>query len=146
MIKEKKNLGNQVTLIEKVLIIVLVLLAVFYLYIEYKYLADHLLEAFFFLITLILLIVLIFLRFSRENKAIISFIFGIVGLSFLIINLFNRYTPLNEYLGLPIQLVSIFGLIYGVAGLKSDKKKVAVIGIILNIFQFITLLIPRYQY
>ena len=146
MLEEKTNHGNQVTLIEKVLIIVLVLLTVFYIYVEYKYLANHLLEAFFFLITPALLIVLILLRFSRENKSIISLVFGIMGVVFLIINLLDRYTPLNNYMVTPMQIVSIFGLFYGINGLKSKQKNLAIVGIVFNILQFITLLIPRYQY
>ena len=143
MVKEKIN---EITVVEKFLIVLSVLLIVFYLYVEYKYLANHIVGAFFFLITPLIFISIILLRFSIENKAKISLIFGVIGLIFLITNLFDRYTSLNIYLGLPIQMMSIFGLIYGIIGLTSKKRGLAITGIIFNLLQFITLLIPRYQY
>ena len=94
----------------------------------------------------LIFLVLILLRFSRENKAKISFILGLVGLLYLTLAWLDRYSPLVYKLAFGIQVLSVLGLTYGIFGLKSSKKNLALIGIILNIAQFSTLLIPRYIY
>ena len=144
MLKEKITEIRELKIVEKILLILLLLFILFYLIVEYKYL--NLLRVIFNIGIPAFLIFIILLRFSNENKAIISLISGVIGLSFLILNLFNRYTPLNIHFGLPIQITSVFGLVYGIVGLKSNNRNISIVGIILNILQFITLLIPRYSY
>jgi len=87
-------------------------------------------------------------KFSPENKAISSLRFGLISLSLLIISglldwflepylerenllviekYINQFTSLIQ---LPIaSLIALIGLIFGIKGLKSSKKKFAIIGI-----------------
>jgi len=66
----------------------------------------------------------IFIKIFKDNPSIVSLVLGIVGLFFV---------------G-SIILIGIFGLIFGINGLKTDKKSIAIAGIVLNSLQFLLLI------
>jgi len=65
-------------------------------------------------------------KLSREKFAFISFVFGIITVS----GIWTLETILA-----PLALLSIpLGLIFGILGLKSQRRKLAMAGIILSLF------------
>jgi len=81
-------------------------------------------------------------KFSPENKAISSLRLGLISVSLLIIGVFmnsgfGEVIPITEFhsrilsmiLCLASPLIALLGLIFGIKGLKSSKKKFAIIGI-----------------
>jgi len=90
-----------------------------------------------------------------EGKAIVSLILGIIsGISILaiilLIELLTRLErlpmsmPLAEFIFYGIApFIGIIGIVFGISGLKSTKRKFAIVGIILCL---IGLLVPLYYF
>lgn len=71
-----------------------------------------------------------------KNKAVYSLILGIVNIVILLIVTFYQYGEIllqASWVLLVTLLIAIIGLIFGIMGLRSSKKKLAIAGIILGI-------------
>lgn len=140
--EEKKDAEElpKIFLVEKIFIVLLALIILFDvndIYIAYYVqsklgiqITDVLLTPLLaVLVVSIGLLILIMLKFSREIKSKISFVVGIMGI--LILGLHNLGNFLIDlFWATPIMLV--FGLIYGIIGLKSSSRKLAIFGILFN--------------
>ncbi|HRZ50666.1 MAG TPA: hypothetical protein P5080_01855 [Candidatus Paceibacterota bacterium] len=83
---------------------------------------------------------------NKNNTAKISFVFGIISLLLMVIfnyyfitNLYANYIKTNLLFEFLIPnfynlawLFSVLGIIFGAIGLKSEKRKLAVAGIVLS--------------
>ncbi len=143
--KEKTINLNQITLVEKLFIVILIVFTVAFLYIEYGYIPVHP-EILVLPITSLIVIAIIFLKFSLEKKVIISITIGFIGLTaLLVVKSIVTYNPFHVYYD-AISTISFLGTFYGILGLKSKNKKLAISGIILNISQIIMIGIPIHKY
>ena len=85
------------------------------------------------LIIPVALSIMILMRFSRDIKAKISFIIGVFATLYTI-DYFLLYQIFFK-LGIGVftlLIISIIGITYGIIGLKSSSRKLAIFGIILN--------------
>jgi hypothetical protein len=91
-------------------------------------------------------------KFNQKAKALISLILGIVSsipvIYSVIINLFNIPISMEESASIGFilskePLLAVIGLILGILGLKSTKKKFAIAGIVLCL---IGLIVPLYYF
>jgi len=81
---------------------------------------------------------------DQKNLALASLVIGIVGILYLVIlilyPMITHNPSLNVYtiiLGIFICLIELIGLILGIIGIKSSKRKLAIIGIILCAIGFV---------
>lgn len=77
---------------------------------------------------------------DQKGKAITSLIFGIVGLSLSIIFTYFIPSVISIIIHFGAFLIALVGLVFGVSGLQSTKKKQAILGIILCIVTLIFIL------
>lgn len=80
------------------------------------------------------------IKFSRNKSGILSIIFGIIGLIYLPF-LFLFGEKIWEIIGMLyigalgflFSIFSLLALIFGILGLKSPKRKLAILGIVLSL-------------
>lgn len=87
-------------------------------------------------------------KINSNKIAILSLTLGIIGLGLsamgIYIYLYSRMSPLESFLALIIYFIGILfaiaGLLFGIRVIKSNKNKLATVGIILCIIVFLPIL------